>query len=188
MELILQIMSKVPTIFYFDGELLVDDEGKPRYVGGRRKGSTIKNHCSFEELKQRAFEVTKANPVIYDLKLAVKWVRDDGASAIDLEDDDDLNFPFSVGIRVIEIYVVRVEHENVVETQAAVISGDEYMHTTQLQETQCSAYPSYFSSHQGGEFTNLLQRYSGVVGVSSSQEQHMMQNAINPNQSQAFEK
>ena len=36
LELILQIMSKVPTIFYFDDELLVDDEGKPRYVGGKR--------------------------------------------------------------------------------------------------------------------------------------------------------
>ena len=91
----------------------------------------------------------------------------------DLEDDDDLNSTFSVGMRVIEIYVVRMEHANVVETQAPVISGGEYMHTAQLQETQWSAYPSYLSSHQGGEFTNLLQWYSGMVGVSSSQEQNM---------------
>ena len=152
------------------------------------KGSTIKNHCSFEELKQMAYEVTKENPVIYDLKLAVKWVRDDGASTIDLEDDDDLNSTFSAGMRVIEIYVVMVEHENVVETQVPVISRGEYMHTTQLQETQWSTYPSYLSSNKGGEFTNLLYRYSGMAGVSSSQEQNMMQNAINPNQSQAFEK
>ena len=91
-------------------------------------------------------------------------------------------------MRVIEIFIAKAEHVNVVETHPSVISVDEDVPTTQLQETQWSAYSSNLTSHQDGEFTNLLHMYSGMVGVSSSQEQNMMYNSIHPNQSQALGK
>ena len=180
-------MSTVPCIFYYDGELFVDEEGKPRYVGGKRKGSEIKNYCTFAELKRRVYEVTKVSPIMYDLKLAVKWVRDDGSSAIDVEDDDDLRSTFSVGMRVVEIFITKVEHIHEGETQQAIISNELLVPQTHVPETQLPPHSSYLLHQQQGEFTNLLQQYTGLVGASSNQTRNIEHMLIS-SQTPTFEK
>ena len=84
-------MSNIPAIIYYDGELIVDDEYRPKYIGGKRKGSKLKKHCSFVELKRCVYDITKIDHRSFDLKLVCKWVRDDGSSAADLSDDDDMH-------------------------------------------------------------------------------------------------
>lgn len=48
-------------------KLLVDEDDKPRYVNGKRKGLNF-FFCSFRKLKQRAFKVTRINLLECDLK------------------------------------------------------------------------------------------------------------------------
>lgn len=170
-------MSTVPIIYYYDGQLLINEDDRPKYVGGRRKGSKIKNYCSFEELKRCVFEVTKINPSEFDIQLVAKWVRDDGSSAIEVGDDEDTDSMFSVGMKVIEIYVNKSKRVHVEEPEVSMV---ESLPITHFQETHCSA-PSYMSSHGVGEFTNLMNTYSSFVGVPCSLSENLENNFVHPN-------
>lgn len=51
------------------------------------------------------FKATKINHCEFDIKLVTKWVINDGSSTIDVEDDRDTDAMFSVGIKVIKLYI-----------------------------------------------------------------------------------
>ena len=72
------------------------------YVGGKQKGSNVKFFCSYHELKETVYRVTKIDSQKYDVRLVSKWVTDSGSSAIDVNDDDDgVDAMFSLNLPIV---------------------------------------------------------------------------------------
>ena len=102
-------MTTVPIICHYDGDLVVDENSKPTYVGGKHKGSKVRRGCNFLELKTAIYKATKIASTEFDISLVSKWVTDDGPIAIEVNDDDDVDSMFCVGMKVIELYVKKTE-------------------------------------------------------------------------------
>ena len=125
----------IPIICYFDGKLTIKENNTPVYVGGKQKGSKVKFFCSYHELKETVYRVTKINSQEYDVKLVSKWVTDSGSSAIDVNDDEDVDALFSVTMKVIELFVIKEELRHFEDANTTNLN----QHSTQILGT----IPSY---------------------------------------------
>ena len=118
----------IPIICYFDGKLNLKENNTPVYVGGKQKGSKVKNFCSYHELKETVYRVTKIDSQKYDVRLVSKWVMESGSSAIDVNDDEDVDAMFSVNMKVIELFVVKEELRHYEEAANTNVN----QHSTQI--------------------------------------------------------
>jgi len=98
-------MTTVPIICHYDGNLLIDENSRPTYVGGKHKGSKVRKVCNYRELKSAIYKATKIDSNNYDISFVSKWVTDDGPIAIKVNDDEDVDSMFCVGMKVIELYI-----------------------------------------------------------------------------------
>jgi len=106
----------IPTLCYYDGELVVDDQKNGKYVGGLCKPGRVRKGCNLTELKESVYKTTRINREEFEIELVVNWPTDSGSKAIALTDDDDVEVMFSAVSKSIELYVgkvarPRIEHQ-----------------------------------------------------------------------------
>lgn len=93
------------------------------------------------------YKATKINSTKFDISLVSKWVTDDGPIAIEVNDADDVDSMFCVGMKVIELYVKKKRVVQISEQQAHIF---DYTSQPRLSNTaeQSQMYYPYNSSQR----------------------------------------
>jgi len=105
MQLRWWIRNFIPTICYYDGELVIDDELCGKYVGGSHKPAKVRIDCNLEQLKEAVFKAMKIKADEFDIDLVCNWPTDFGSKVIKFFDNDDVELMFSTVSIYIELFV-----------------------------------------------------------------------------------
>ena len=97
--------SYIPTICYFDGELVIDDLMCGKYLGGSYKPAKVRKGSTFEQLKESVYKATKIKQEEYEIEIVCNWPTDSDSKAIKIVDDDDVELMFAASIKSIELFV-----------------------------------------------------------------------------------
>ena len=103
-------------LYWFIGELTIDNENKPTYIDKILKSMPVRKSTTRRELVEKIHHIAKINPNDYQILLTCKWqIAHEHYQEVKISKDEDICFILELypSINTIELYVEKdyVSHQ-----------------------------------------------------------------------------